>query len=192
MYQTYDKEWSQHWFQFILDHPEKPWSYWSLGKNPNVTWDTVQANPDLPWVYQALSMNPNITWDIVQANPDKPWDYGWLSCNPNITWAIVQANPDKKWDYRKVSCNPNITWEIVWANPDKDWDYGGLCTNSMHGAKDAFIRKRMQDAFTRSALKEELCQYMFHPRNMCKWVGWGFDFVDVEDNDGEKTTKGKE
>ena len=49
-------------------------------KNPNITWDIVQANPDKP----QNSDTPNITWDIICDNPDKPWNYDWLSDNPNL------------------------------------------------------------------------------------------------------------
>ena len=38
-------------------------------------------NPDKKWDYISLSRNPNITWDIVNANPDIEWDYLALSCN---------------------------------------------------------------------------------------------------------------
>ena len=49
-------------------------------------WEIVQANPDKPWDYYWLSENPNITWEIVQANSDKPWRYDWMSENYGITW----------------------------------------------------------------------------------------------------------
>ena len=109
--------------------PNKPWSYDILSGNPNITWETVQANPDKPWNYNLLSGNPSITWEIVKANPDKPWNYEDLSENPNITWEIVQANPDKPWSYLFLSRNPNITWEIVRDNPDKPWYYACLSAN---------------------------------------------------------------
>ena len=67
-YRKLEKQWSKHWFQFILNNSNKPWD----------------------WDY--LSENPNITWEIIQANPDKPWDWGFISGNPNITWKIIQFN----------------------------------------------------------------------------------------------------
>ena len=124
-----EKEWSKHWFQFILDHPNICWSYSWLSDSPNITWDIVQANPDKLWNYVGLSGNPSITWDIVRSNPDKPWNYRGLSENPNITWDIVQSNPTKRWCYRWLSYNPNITWDIVQSNPDRSWDYDKLCEN---------------------------------------------------------------
>ena len=72
---------SKEWFQYILDNPDKRWDYIELSKNPNITWEMVQAHPHIQWYYSILSSNPNITWEIVQANPDKPWNYYWLSIN---------------------------------------------------------------------------------------------------------------
>ena len=65
----------------------------------------VMENPDKPWNWYWLSANPNITMEIVAANPDAPWDWSWLSANPNITWEIVKANPDKPWNYSRLSWN---------------------------------------------------------------------------------------
>jgi hypothetical protein len=101
----------------------KPWDWYGLSQNPNITWEIVQTNPDIPWKWYRLSRNPNITWEIVKENPDKPWDWSGLSLNPNITWEIVQANPDKPWSWDGLSLNPSITWEIVLSNPDKPWNW---------------------------------------------------------------------
>jgi hypothetical protein len=70
--------------------------------------DIVQQNPGKPWNYFGLSSNPNITWEIVQQNPGIPWNYIYLSFNPNITWEIVHHNPDKPWDYTILSENSMI------------------------------------------------------------------------------------
>ena len=61
--------------------------------------------PNKPWDWYGLSANPNVTWAIVEANLDKPWDWDWLSANPNVTWAIVKANPDKPWNWDELSGN---------------------------------------------------------------------------------------
>jgi hypothetical protein len=42
----------------------------------------VQQHPDKPWNWYELSCNPNITREIVQNHLDKPWDWGGLSQNP--------------------------------------------------------------------------------------------------------------
>ena len=64
-------------------------------------WEIVSSNPDKPWSWYKLSKNPNITWEIVSSNPDKPWNWYGLSQNPNITWEIVSSNPDKPWNWEK-------------------------------------------------------------------------------------------
>ena len=81
-YKQLEREWCKRWFQFILDHLEKPWA-----------WDYISQD---------------MTWEIIQANPDKPWDWNWVSVNPNITWEIIQANPDKDLNWEDISKNPNI------------------------------------------------------------------------------------
>ena len=46
------------WFQYILDHPEKPWNWQGISRNPNITWDIVEAHPEIPWDWWCLSENP--------------------------------------------------------------------------------------------------------------------------------------
>ena len=83
LYENFERLWQKHWFQYILDNPDKPWDYTMLSMNPNITWDIIENNPNKPWNYNFLAhFNPNITWEIVQANPNKPWDYHMLSGNP--------------------------------------------------------------------------------------------------------------
>ena len=76
-----EKNWNQYFFNFILRNMHKPWSWYNLSSNPNVTWEIVEANPDKRWNWNCLSRNPSITWEIVEASPDKPWDWGSLSQN---------------------------------------------------------------------------------------------------------------
>ena len=42
----------------------------------------MNDNPDKPWRWYGLSSNPNITMEMVNANHDKPWDWYRLSSNP--------------------------------------------------------------------------------------------------------------
>lgn len=46
------------WFDYIKLHPDRPWDYYYISANPNITWDIVQANPDIDWDYIQLSRNP--------------------------------------------------------------------------------------------------------------------------------------
>jgi hypothetical protein len=115
-----------------------------------------------------LSKNPNITWEIVQANPDKPWYFGWLSRNPNITWEIVQANPDENWCFHALSQNSNITWDIVKANPDKCWNYKIFCIN--HIGKQKFIEEQLKRAV--NVISDWFIELKTNPdSNLCKkWM----------------------
>ena len=95
----------------------------------------LELYPEKPWNWYRLSSNSNITWDIVEQNLDKPWNWDRLSRNPNITWDIVKQNPDKPWDWRGLSSNSNITWDIVEKTLDKPWDWGGLSSNTFNYKK---------------------------------------------------------
>ena len=75
---------SKYYFDFVKNNPDKPWNWYALSGNPNITWDIVRDNPDKPWNWYALSGNPNITWDIVRDNPDKPWKWYGLSKNKMV------------------------------------------------------------------------------------------------------------
>ena len=43
--------------QYILDNPEKPWSWAGLSRNPNITLDIVLKHPEKPWDWAGLSWN---------------------------------------------------------------------------------------------------------------------------------------
>jgi hypothetical protein len=55
-----------------LNDSKCKWDWCSLGENPMITWDIVEAYPEKPWNWRVLSRNPNITWDIIVNNSDKP------------------------------------------------------------------------------------------------------------------------
>ena len=52
-----------------------------------------------------ITRNPNITWEIIQANPNEDWDWDYVSMNPNITWEIIQANHNEKWNWLSIAQN---------------------------------------------------------------------------------------
>ena len=55
LYDIYVQEWSEHYWKF------------------------VEKNPDKPWNWYIISYNPNITMEIIEKYPDKPWDWGGIS-----------------------------------------------------------------------------------------------------------------
>ena len=65
--------------------------------------DIVNKNSDKPWNWFRLSMNPNITFDHVLKFLDKPWNWYGLSIDPSITFDDVLSNPDKPWNWNLLS-----------------------------------------------------------------------------------------
>jgi hypothetical protein len=46
--------------------------------------DFVVDNLDKPWSWYGLSINPNITFEFVYENPNRPWDWYSLSTYRNM------------------------------------------------------------------------------------------------------------
>ena len=97
----------------ILENPDKPWNWYYISSNPNITPACINAHPDKPWNWLGISRNPNITPEFINANLDKPWDWMGLSSNPNLTLEFVKANPDKDWEWNNIFGNPNTTPEDI-------------------------------------------------------------------------------
>ena len=77
----------------------------------------IQSNLDKPWDWYWISCNPNITWDIIQQNRDKPWNWGNLSkssmsksknewVNKRRLEHIKALQIQRHW--RNCSCNPEF------------------------------------------------------------------------------------
>ena len=47
----FDCLWEKYLSQAIKTFPKNFWNFDMLTKNPNITWDIVQANPDKPWCF---------------------------------------------------------------------------------------------------------------------------------------------
>jgi hypothetical protein len=157
-----------------------------LSANANMTWDIIHANRDKPWDWNGISRNPNITWDIIAANPNDPWDWYHIGRNPSlVTWEIIQSNQDKPWDWVAITQNPNITWDIICQNSDRPWNWNWIFSNPMTKGKEDFIRKRLQQWFSRSTLKEELMAKVWHPRNIHRFGDLDPDFAGFAVAEGE-------
>jgi hypothetical protein len=76
-----------------------------LKKPDNDLWILIELFPDKPWDWYWISKNKNITWQNIIDNPDKSWDWYYISSNPNITWEIIVDNPDKQWNWYGISMN---------------------------------------------------------------------------------------
>ena len=108
-------------------------------------WKFVEKYYDKPWNWYGISMNPNITMDIIEQHPDKPWDWESISFNQNIRIETILKYPDKPWDWTGISRNQNITMDIIDKYPDKPWNWYGISYNTFNYEKELFIEKRMKE-----------------------------------------------
>jgi hypothetical protein len=109
--------------EFFEKYLDKPWDWYWLSQNPNVTLEWFEKYPNKPWDWYWLSRNPNVTLEWVEKYPDQLWDWFLLSLNSNVTMEMVEKYPDQPWNWYWLSCNPNVTMEIVEKYPDKPWNW---------------------------------------------------------------------
>ena len=69
----------------------------------------IEKYPKKPWNWYFISCNPNITMEFIEKYPEKPWDWYYISCNPNITMEFIEKHIDKI-VFENLS-NNNFTFE---------------------------------------------------------------------------------
>ena len=124
--------------------------------------------------WDMLSKNPNAI-ELLKKNQDK---INWiiLSLNPNAI-ELLKENQDKiNWEI--LSFNPNVI-ELLKENQDKiNWGYLSKNPNIFK-----YDYKQMKKNMKNSGIVEELMAFIFNPKNMNKWNGWGFsehqEFMDL-------------
>ena len=104
--------------------------------------------------------------------PIEKIDWYALSANPNAIH-LLEKNMDKiNWDL--LSANPNAI-HLLEKNMDKI-DWWSLSSNPSIFEYDWVAMRNRMNLF-----KEELVAKQFHPKNITKFVSWGFDeFDDLE------------
>ena len=133
---------SRIWFQYILDHPDRQWSYAEMSQNPNMTFNVMKEvmleHPEIDFcltdnesivlnhrtgkmILGDFIQNENFTWEFIEENSHIPWNYDLIIDNENITLDIIQNNPDKFQIKDDICGNPNITVEYLEKNPDFKW-----------------------------------------------------------------------
>ena len=104
--------------------------------------------------------------------------WGGLSLNPNAI-ELLKENKDKiNWNI--LSGNKNAI-ELLKKNQDKIcWFWFSRNPNIF-----TYDYKLMKETIKNSGIVEELMSVIFHPKNMNKWIDWGFtehqemlDFID--------------
>ena len=124
----------------------------------------VKENQDkINW--QCLSINPNAIELLIKNQNEINWE--WLSLNSNAI-KLLKENINKI-DWFWLSKNSNaiellkenqnkIYWPIFSENPNIfTYDY-----------------KKMKETMKNSGIVEELMAFIFNPKNMNKWIDWGF------------------
>ena len=58
----------------------------------------IESHPDNPWDWHGISRNPNLTIEYVEAHPEKQWYWPDISRNPNIFKPLLPMKELDFWD----------------------------------------------------------------------------------------------
>ena len=60
IYDGFFEEWTDYFFQFILDNINKEWQFYYLSANPNINFKKIKNYPQYEWDIDWAFTNPNI------------------------------------------------------------------------------------------------------------------------------------
>jgi hypothetical protein len=102
-------------------------------------------HPEHPWNWYEISRNPNITMEYIMQHPEHPWNWYGISRNPNLTMEYIMQHPEHPWNWNGISYNPNLTMEYIAQHPEHPWDWNEISGNDFKKAKNAFIEKKYKE-----------------------------------------------
>jgi hypothetical protein len=123
-----------------------------LEQNPNkINWERLSGNPN---AIHLLEQNPNkINWERLSGNPNA---IHLLEKNQDkINWKMLSENPNA---IHLLEQNTKINYELF-KNPN------------IFTINYDFLRKRLID----TGILEGIAMNRFHPTNLNKFVGWGYN-----------------
>lgn len=196
--------------ELLKQNPEKiDWSYLSRNSNDKV-YDWLRENPDkISWLDLLVNKNSRIL-GLYDDNMDKMKNHCWkILCENNCDKAleILEANQDKiHWD---VLANNNNDKAIKLLSGNMEKLIGkvpSLAKNTNPKAFDLIMKKYINwppftawlmsnpniFVYNYEAIRQhmgdtwlpELLKYWHHPKNMHKWIQWGWDDCPDLDNFG--------
>lgn len=192
--------------QFIQFHPlVKPFEIqWSL-LCANHSWFAMQFISTLQLIFEANGLeemeeiNPinllekyfeHIDWNQLSTNSsskalsllEKHKDYiHWsnLSYNPHPKALQMLASHIEYIDWSMLSMNVNVqALSLLEQHPDKMDSYWIFLNPNIFTYDYSAIKEKLYS----NGLGKELMENRFHPKNIAKFVGWGFDGLEREDN----------
>ena len=107
--------------EFIEKYLDKPWNWYYIPRNPNITMEIIEKHPEKPWDRKVYLVIQILLWNILRIILINL--RGWVYPIIKILLNIIEKYSDKHdWEY--ISCNQNITMGIIEKYLDKDWDWG--------------------------------------------------------------------
>jgi hypothetical protein len=157
---------------FVEQNRDKiDWGWLSENPSPGAVHLLEPNQKKINW--RCLAANPGAIATLFEQNQDKI-DWMELSRNPSPGAISILKQNQNKIVWFNLSCNLSPeALDILEKNPDRIcWEY--LSANPAIFTYDYDeIKKHMFE----SGIAEQLMQNRFHPKNLDKFEGWGFDSI---------------
>lgn len=155
---------------FIEKHLYKPWCWYTLSSNPQITPKFIEKHIDINWDWNQVSFNDNITRQFVEKYYYKDWNFDWLNVNGvlgesdtlvdfdtwngDITRCCRNATEhydrcgtnfrylnDRNFGLWGLSSNKNVTLDFIETNIHRDWHWGMHGLSSNPNLTTEFVEK---------------------------------------------------
>ena len=140
----------------VSQHPELPWDWKGLSRNPTILSDHDFVKQNLSKMdkeqliktmpvsflmfhsfhyffsyifWKCISSNPTLTTQFVLDNLQEEWYWPALSCHSSFTPEFIEIHPDFQWNWKAIGYNDSITPEFVERHIHKNWDWSKLSQN---------------------------------------------------------------
>ena len=90
-----------------------------LSCHPDLTLDVLLEYKSSPWSFSTLHKHPDFTFEWVEKFPEKLWDWNALSSIVDIE--SLKKYPDMYWNWRIITDKTH--YSVMMENPDMPWDF---------------------------------------------------------------------
>jgi len=146
--------------QLLAKYPNEKWNWFQISSNPHISWDFIFDHPGKPWCWFNLVLNKITTskmikdqWNRMEQNEkwlrENMLPYKWqiypqisywsgVVYNPNITLDLILKNAKRlsKADWNYVSYKFTITLDVLEKHPLKPWNWNTLSGKSIFTMED--------------------------------------------------------
>jgi hypothetical protein len=130
--------------KLVYEFSDKPWNWFYLSKNKNISLHFVEKHPYFPWFTIGLYLNPNMTQEWMDKHPEYHWRIAQLkdedtfeddfpppplendeifNLSKNSQMDYIENNKYINWSWTGISLNKNLTYSFIKRNINKPFEW---------------------------------------------------------------------